>query len=482
MKNSKFLTIIIAVVAPIVKLFPAWALKFTKKSNRFAEKFQLSSRKEIDYLLKHRKPAAWISERQWHLQTYKFVFALKDKRSLAFQAFISNIDNSKVFDAAYAEVPVEAVEAKGYTLDSKRVITACNDNIDYFYILEKKQPRSFTPDIVRQLEEKVRSAYYDTLYTYGNWQELAKLDSLLYHDWENASTMEMREKAKRCLDSLLEQENYQPCISAAQLRSLGDKFETWYNKTNPIIVADKMLQYWKESENFNKIFALLERFLSAPKADTSRAIEISSMLEGTEFYTPAVIAMIGKGIARPQDFSCLAGDAASIMKNLELCIAQKVESLISNDDFALLDNTQKASLLEILAKRGKLSLDLLSTVEDNQLKKKLMDILEENAQAKWFTSLLGHSIVESYIRDLNSMPCIYGKTQSLSFHDGEWVQIFVEKNWYDEEHIVKLMQSHFAKSIRIFIEKHGLTQKQFEALLTGQNSALAPKVRRYLKK
>ncbi len=480
MKNFNFKAIIIAIIAPIVKLFPAWALKFTKKSNPFAEKFMISSKREIKYLAKHLKSVNWISERRWRLQTYKLVYACKDPHSLAFQAFINNIDNSEVFDAAYAEVPVEAVEAKGYTLDSKRVITACNDNIDYFYILEKKQPRSFTPDIVRQLEEKVRSAYYDTLYTYGNWQELAKLDSLLYHDWENASTMEMREKAKRCLDSLLENKDYLPNLTAGQLRSLGDKFETWSKEANPNIVADKMLQYWKKGKNFNEIFALLERFLSAPKADTSRAIEISSMLEGTEFYTPAVIAMIGKGIARPQDFSCLTGDAESIKKNLEHCIAQKVESLISNDDFALLDNTQKASLLEILAKRGKLSLDLLSTVQDNQLKKKLINILEENAQAKWFASLLGHSIVESYIRDLDSMPCIYGKTQSLSFHDGEWVQIFVEKNWYDEEHIVKLMQSPYAKSIRIFIEKYGLTQKQFEALLTGQNSALAPKVKKFL--
>ena len=483
MKNSKFVAFFIAIVAPIVKLFPSWALKFTKKSNPFAEKFMISSKREIKYLTKHLKSVAWISERQWHLQTYKYVFALKDKRSLAFQAFISNIDNSEVFDAAYAEVPEEAVKAKSYTLDSKRVITACNDNINFLYCLEKKQPRSFTPDIVRQLEEKARGAYYAFLYTSCHWKELTKLDFLLYQDWKNASTQELRGNAKCCLSLLLGLENYQPSISAAQLSSLG---ETWCQKANPFIVADKMLQYWKESENFNKILALLERILKTPDSQEkdAKSQELLGILRNSELYTKAVLTMMRNGIACPKDFISLQNNEEWVKVNLTLCIEQKVEDKIPLDITRHFSEALKTQQLFALAERGKLSLDLLSDVQNARLKQELMDILEEQAQSEWFNGLLVHSIKDADIQILKhsyETGTIYGKTQDLSFRDQRWVLVFVENGWYDISRQVKLMQSAFVSEIRVFSKKYGITQEQFEALLTGPNAELVPEARQYLK-
>ena len=90
MKNSKFVAIIIAVVAPIVKWFPSWALKYTKRSNKYAKKFQLSAVDEEKFLLKHPQSAEWIRERIWHLQTRKYFFEQKNSQPALFEALISN--------------------------------------------------------------------------------------------------------------------------------------------------------------------------------------------------------------------------------------------------------------------------------------------------------------------------------------------------------------------------------------------------------
>ena len=44
------------------------------------------------------------------------------------------------------------------------------------------------------------------------------------------------------------------------------------------------------------------------------------------------------------------------------------------------------------------------------------------------------------------------------------------------------MQSVFIAEILKFMQKYGITQAQFEALLTGKNANLAPEAKLYLKK
>ncbi len=483
MKNFNFVAIIIAIVAPFVKLFPAWALKYTKRTNRFSEKFQISAIKEENYLLKHPQSAAWVGERIWHLQTRKYMFGLRDTRPELFDAFICNIDNPIVFDAAYEIVPEEAIKVKGYTLDSNRVIKACNDNVNYLYILEGKQPQSFTVDLVRRLAENRQQVYFSYLFSKSRWEKLAELDVVLFEQTKKSET------AESCLSFLMGRQDYTPNLSPEQLITLGDKYEKWCQNANPINVANKMATYWANIQDFQAIDKLLHRVLEteASQKRDDLARELLKMIpEDVSYYADDIILLLDFGIACPFAFKYLFNKAtANVDFNLDLCIEQKVENRISIRDFERFNVKQKEKLLIALAKDDVLSQTMLEKAPNIATKKELLDILEEKAQLKWFQPLLGGYITEDNIRIIENYyktGKLYGKIQDMTFNDQRWVDIFVTHNWYDDEHKLKLMQCVFIAEILKFMQKYGITQAQFEALLTGKNANLAPEAKLYLKK
>ena len=487
MKNFNFVAIIIAIVAPFVKLFPAWALKYTKRTNRFAEKFQISAIKEENYLLKHPQSAAWVGERIWHLQTRKYMFGLRDTRPELFDAFICNIDNPIVFDAAYEIVPEEAIKVKGYTLDSNRVIKACNDNVNYLYILEGKQPQSFTVDLVRRLAENRQQVYFSYLFSKSRWEKLAELDVVLFEQ------IEKNETAQTCLSFLLKLKDYKPNLSAEQLSSLAlrNSFKDWCNKANPFVVADKMANYWAEEQNLIAINDLLRRVIKTKacpeRDDTARRLLHIQSPEGNVYYADSLHLMLNRGIACPLAFNFLLDqdDEANVDLNLSLCIIHELLGKILEQDFERFNEKQKNRLLIALAKNSILSNRMLEKAPNETTKRELLDFLEEQAQAKWFIPRLGGHITEDNIRIIENYyktGKLYGKIQDMTFKDQRWGDIFVTHNWYDDEHKLKLMQSVFIAEILKFMQKYGITQAQFEALLTGPKANLAPEAKLYLKK
>ena len=485
MKNFNFKAIIIAIVAPFVRLFPAWALKYTKRTNPFAQKFQLSAKKEIAYLSKHPQSAEWIGERIWHWQTRKFFYNHKDTLPELFEIFIKDIPNSVIFEAAYEIAPEEAIKAKSYTLDSKRLVKACDDNINYLYILADKQPQSFTVDVVKKLSYKLKEAYFSYIFTKCRWEELMALDVVLYEQYVQCDL------AKKCLSFLMGLKDYKPNLSAEQLASLGNDFEKWCKNSDPYAVADKMADYWAEGRNFESINNLLQRLIKI-EASQQRDVTARKLLQlqpsdVSIHYADSLHSMIEHGIACPYAFKFLLDqeDLANVNLNLALCINQKLEGNILKQDFERFDVSLKEKLLFALAEDGLLSKDMLNQAPNETIKKGLLDILEEKAQAKWFEPQLGYSVKAESVKILDNYfrkGKIYGALQDLTFRDYNWVQIFVERNWYDEPHKLKLMQSVFVAQIQFFMQKHGITQAQFEALLTGRNANLAPEAMLYLKK
>lgn len=484
MKNFSFTAIVIAIVAPFIKLFPAWALKYTKKSNKYAEKFQLSVIEEEKYLLKHPQSAAWVVERIWHLQTRKYFFKPNDIRPELLEIFISDITNGTIFDAAYEIVPMEAIRAKSYTLDAERIIKVCNDNVNCLYTLADKQPQSFTVDVVRRLAPNCQEAYFSYIFTKCQWEKLIELDIVLFDEAKK------NEVAQNCLSFLMGLKNYQPNLSAEQLSTLGDKFEKWCQHADPFIIAQKMAGYWCKNKDFQAIDRLLDRLLeiedSSKRNDWAR--ELLKMIPAdTAYYANNLILLLNCGIACPFAFEHLFDqkDTANIDFNLELCIGQKLEGKIPERIFELLTIQQKEKLLIALAEDSMLSKEMLAQAPNNRTTQKLLNILEEKAQIKWFKPLLGCFINEESVKILENYfktGKIYGTLQDLTFRDNKWVHIFVEHNWYDKKHKLKLMQSIFVDEILNFMQKYGITQTQFEALLTGENAHLAPKAKLYLEK
>lgn len=482
-KNSKVLAIIIAIIAPIVKLFPSWALKYTKRTNRFAQKFQLAAIAEESYLLKHPQSEVWVGERIWHLQTRKYMFGLRDTRPELFDAFICNIDKQVVFDAAYEIVPEEAIKAKGYTLDSERVIKACKDNINYLYILADKQ--SFFADTVRELDENCQEAYFSYLFSKSRWKELAELDVVLFEQFEKNET------AKNCLSFLLRQKDYKPNLSAEQLSSLAlrDVFKEWCNKANPFVVAEKMINYWAEEQNLIAINDLLRRVLRTEACfERDRlARELMQMQSpmANVYYADSLRSLLEHGIACPWAFSFLQDqkDEANVNLNLRLCIADGLQGKILKRDFDRFNDKQKERLLLSMAQKDCLSKEMLDKAPNETIRAELLNILEEKAQTKWFEPQLHYSIKEESIKILDNYfktGKIYGALQDLTFKDVNWVKTFAEQNWYDDEHKIVLMKSKFEPVILSFMQKYGITQTQFEALLTSPNAHLAPQAKLYL--
>lgn len=484
MKIFDFMALFIAIVAPIVKKFPTWAVKYTKNTNPYAEVFQLSAAEEEKYLLTHPHSAEWIGLRRWHLQTRKYFFKNKHAHPEIFEAFMRYINNNIVYDAAYEFVPEDAVKAKSYTLDTNRVIKACNDNINCLYILADKQPQTFSVSAVRELRDDVKEAYFSYLFTKCRWEKLMELDVVLFEEIAKSKI------AESCLSFIMGLKDYTPRLSPEQLATLGDKFERWC-EANPFVVADKMANYWAEEQNLIAINDLLRRVIKTKacpeRDDTARRLLHIQSPEGNVYYADSLHLMLNRGIACPLAFKFLLDqdDEANVDLNLSLCIIHELLGKILKQDFECFNEKQKNRLLIALAKNSILSKEMLEKAPNETTQRELLDILEEQAQAKWFIPRLGGHITADDIRIIENYyktGKLYGKIQDMTFKDQRWVDIFVTHNWYDDEHKLKLMQSVFIAEILKFMQKYGITQAQFEALLTGKNANLAPEAKLYLKK
>lgn len=469
--------------APIVKLFPMWAVKHTNRSNPYAHKFQLSHKKEMEVLngiyntTKDRDGLRWLSLHLWRPETR--IACLKDDE--LWRIFIDDIRNSAEFKAAYGNVKHEAVAAcSRYTLSKDEVVMVCDDDAVNVKLLLKKQPESFSPEVVKNLRPNARAVVFHELFVAQKLEMLQSLDTILYQD--SSSELEnVREIAKNCLGLLLRWEKYVPNLEPKQL-TVWSGYPIWEEKANPVVVASTMGDYWHEGLKYDKILTFVRILAQIGSKDAiGEAKNLVFLLPGGERQTSAVKTLIDKDVAMPLFVKCLLQDEETLAKNLLLCQQQGVIGTVRRMDFELLPEKHQATILIALAGNNKLPKDLFEKANP-ELQAQLFNIIEENAQAAWFEPLYCRGPVQSDIDNIKTWRKISSRVQDMSMTYESWAIVFVANQFYDDEHIIKLMQSGHGLAITRFAAKHGLTKEQYTALLFGKQAALAPKLEQYLKK
>ena len=482
MKKNFFKEMFISAVAPFVKLFPMGAIKHTLRSNRYAYKFQLSHKREMEVLRRiyrstDKDGLKWLSLHLWWPETR--IACLKDDE--LWRIFIDDIRNSAEFKAAYENVREQAVTAcTKYTLSKDEVVEACNDTALNIEPLLAKQPQSFTPDLVSRLQDYGRAELFRLLFKAQKLEMLQSLDTILYQD-KSSGVEDLEKIAKGCLNSLMQWEKYSPSLEPKQLCSLP-WYATWEEKANPVVVASTMGDYWHEGLKYDKILTFVRILAKIGSKDAiGEAKNLVFMLPNGEKQISAVRSLVNKGVAMPLFVKCLLQDEETLAKNLLLCQQQGLIGKVRRMDFELLPEKHQATILFALAKENKLPKDLFEKV-DPELQAQLFNIIEENAQAAWFEPLYCKGPVQSDIDNIKTWRKISSRVQDMSMTYESWAIVFVDNQFYDETHIIKLIQSRHSSAITRFAAKHGLTKEQYTALLFGNQAALAPELESYIKK
>ncbi len=475
-KNS-IKEIAISIVAPVVKMFPSWAMKHTLRVNDYADYFQLSHKKEMEILSKLPQ-SEWVKARLWSPETRIACLKSRDK----YHYFLDEIFSSKEFWAAYNnELTRErAVRCKTYTLSGSEVIKVCNETCGFVDLLWYKQPHSFTAEVVSKLSTEAVGRLIIFLNADKAYEIAAKLDMLLLQNIKKAKRN--AEGAAKVLSMLLmDYTAYYPSIEPEELMKL-EGFNQWLAKADIMVVTDKLSTYLKNLGRYDLLLQLLVRALKKRQFGIEKDI-FSLLPKSCNCYQTAVTKMVEAGIAMPKDFAFLSDDKIK-EQNLKLCQIDHRLDMIPEMDYKYLSENQKEWLLYSLARAGKLSQHLLDTASP-KVKQNLLDILEEEAQVAWFKELV---VLEQNgrkyenIQTVKNLAHISARLQAATLSFAGWQYVFAENGFYDSEYSLELLKRGTEEAVKIFAEKQGLTAEQYEALLIGNNKALAPELRRYIKK
>ena len=484
MKKNFFKEMFISAVAPIVKLFPLWAVKHTIRSNPYAYKFQLSHKREMEVINRifdttNRDGLRWLSLHLWHQKTR--IACLKDVN--LWLIFIDDIRNSAEFKAAYGNVKHEAVAAcTKYTLSKDEVVMVCNDTALNIELLLAKQPESFSPEVVKQIKDYGRAELFRQLFVAQKMEMLQSLDTILYQD-ADSGIEDLKKIAKNCLGFLLRWNKYVPNLEPKQLVDLP-AYKDWEEKANPVVVASQMAEFWKEGQNFGKMEAFAAKLAKVSSKDArGEAKRLVDMLPSGERKTQAVKMLINNNIAMPQyvGYFFQKGDIVTFEINLDLCQYQHMMGFIPRKDIESLPERYQEQILIALAKENFLPQEMFDKASP-ELKTKLFDIIEENAQMKWFEEFCMKAPDEVVVTKIANLRKISGGIQDMALKTSAWAKVFAKGGFFDEKHIIKLMRSGYSYAIGAFAEKHGLTKEHYTALLFGKQASMAPNLEPYIKK
>lgn len=424
-------TMAVSAVAPVVKLFPAWALRHTQKGNFYASYFLLSHKREMKILsetpnYRFRR----MAEHLWRPETR--LKCLADGR--LYELFVDGIRNSKEFYAAFNNETAQdrAVASKGYTLSNDEIVHVCNSDKKWVPVLLKKQSGSFYDKTVARLSGEARTMLFGRLVVGYSVDILQGLDKILRQDALFA-TGDLQKTAAAAMSLLFKNKTYRPNIPAEQLVQLPD-FNVWADDADSLAVANKMANYWLRLRQYDLVERLIERLIN----DRHRAA-------ADQLLT-----------ALPNEISVRLSD--------KLC---RPETLLN------------------LAKEDKLPLALYDLAAP-ELQQRLFDIMEENAQVKWFKPLAEQGPRNDVAGLLKCIKIngkkIGGKVQDMSLENPAWAEIFAAEGFYDDEHIVKLMRSGNKQAILLWGGRNNLNQKQYTALLFGPCAYLEPQMKYHGKK
>ena len=487
MKTKTFSETCVSAVSPIVKIFSAWALRYTKKDNPYAKYFLLSHKREMRILSKTPdRNFRQMAEHRWRPETR--LKCLKDGR--LWEVFIDDLQNSTEFQAAFLtgnrEEQERAVACKSYTLSDRELVVVCNSQSRFIrsqscFIREllQKQPASFTEKTVSRMNEEAKTFLFTLIVSGKRIDILSRLDTLLW-DARSAQVKELQWRGKEGLALLMADKAYRPNLSAEQLVELPE-FELWATQADPLVVADKMVDYWLNGCHHEPLKKLALRLAeSGCKSAINKAQQIAAL---PNQGIALVSQFIKAGIACPQFFKLLrVNDLAGLLeRNLRLCCTHGCVNQIPEAELRELPEALREQALIALAHEGALPQKLFETAAP-ELKEKLFAIIEENAQVEWFRPLVERKPEGNVVGTLKSLHRISGRVQDMSLTYSCWAEIFAAEGFYDDEHIIKLLQSKNYHAIWKLVQKQGLTREQYTAMLFGPLSAQAPQFEAYVKK
>ena len=480
MTHKNFSEMIVSAVSPVVKLFPAWALRYTKKDNPYAKYFLLSHKREMRILSQaSEENLSRLSTHVWRPET-RIACLSKGWRA---KFFVGDIRNSAEFCAAVNNPHIRnaAVACPSYTLSANDIIHSCNLYSCSVIILLKKQPETFTEKLVRKLNNTALCLLFNELVISVNYKMLQQLDLVLYEKSLD-SAKDISKSAMAALNLLMQWDAYCPNLSPDQLIMLP-KYMAWINRADPLVVADKMVDYWLNGCQHEPLKKLALRLAESGRksAKIARAQDIAAQLPTTQSIA-LVTTFIEAGIACPRFFKLLRVNkqAGLLELNLKLCCAQDCVGQIPIAEIEELPEELKKQALVALASEENLPQKLFETAAP-ELKEKLFAIIEENAQVSWFRPRVERKPEDKVVDVLKGMRKISGRVQDMSLTYPCWAEIFAAEGFYDDEHIIKLLQSKNYHAIWKLVQKQGLTHEQYTALLFGPLSAQAPQFEAYVK-
>ena len=416
----------VSAVAPVVKLFPAWALRYTKKDNFYASYFLLSHKREMKILsetpnYRFRR----MAEHLWRPETR--LKCLADGR--LYELFVDGIRNSKEFYVAFNNEAARnrAVACKSYTLSNDEIVHVCNGDKKWVPVLLKKQSGSFYDKTVARLSGEARTMLFGRLVVGYSVDILQGLDKILRQDALFA-TGDLQKTAAAAMSLLFRNKTYRPNIPAEQLVQLPD-FNVWADDADSLAVANKMANYWLRLRQYDLVERLIERLINDRH--------------------PA--------------------DAEKLLATLPDEVFQRIQ-----------DKLCQPEMLLNLAKEDKLPL-VLYNLAAPELQQRLFDIIEEHAQVRWFRSKVERSVNGDVVDALKNMRKISGRVQDMSLGSSAWAEIFAAEGFYDDEHVIKLLQSKHYQAVLYLVQKQGLTREQYTALLFGPLAGWAPQLEAYVK-
>lgn len=472
----------VSAVAPVVKLFPAWALRHTKKGNFYASYFLLSHKREMKILSKTpNRNFRQMAEHRWRPETR--LKCLKDDR--LWEVFIDDLQNSTEFQAVFLtgnrEEQERAVACKSYTLSNDEIVHVCNSDKKWVPVLLKKQSGSFYDKTVARLSGEARTMLFGRLVVGYSVDILQGLDKILRQDALYA-TGDLQKTAAAAMSLLLKNKTYRPNLEVEQLVNLPE-FDIWISQAEPLVVADKMINFWQQNHQFERLMKLASRLVEYGRKDAiNKAQSIAAQLPDQQGIA-LVSQFIEAGIACPRFFKLLRVNklAGLLERNFKLCCAHECVKQITEAEIRELPENLREQALIALAYEGALPQRLFEEAAP-ELKTKLFDIIEENAQAEWFRPLVERKPEGNVVNTLKSMRRISGRVQDMSLTYPCWAEIFASDGFYDDKHIIKLLQSKNYQAILKLVQKQGLTHEQYTALLFGPLSAQAPQFEAYIKK
>lgn len=504
--------------AAIVKLFPTWAMRFTKRSNPNAYLFLLPLEKDIEMIEKGYN----IKERIWSKEARVFAF----KNQAHPNWFAEILRTSEEFDALLANGHAEVMERKEainavisqkqYTLSEAQAIKVCivferikygNEAVKNLFLF---QSQKLTPKLLNGLTWIQIHALADEIIKNGNVSKTLSSETISYLIQKCGNV--------RPLDELQLQ---QKSIKPERLDTFGNKvakivrmlinekyifthqdipaldenlLESWICSVAPIKAFGPLQTAWLAKRELDKAMkSLWLRAKISQDCVLLRRFFSCYWHYCNEGYMEAISYMLKDiSVACPEEFYYLRmSDADELYRlNFELCLKAGVLGDVSFPEAKFFSEENYAAYLIERAKAEKLSQQEFKTVTDFALKEKIRAILAEKAQVAWVKDaarlLVKNSSMPQIIEQQNEYKKILKETKLCSesqltlFSAGILVLYSAYHRCNEDVFQTLIKESGNDVFWEEYIKKQKITLKEYDMLLTSPYKHLAVIAKNYI--